>query len=129
MKPFAFYFSLFSMISTSYLYANKYEYTGTCKFNGNMNIFEYCLDKELSNYDRELNNLYKDIYKKTSNKRLKNAELIWIKFKEADCTYIAYEVNEGSEFQSIQKACLINKTKARITDLKRSFFYSGWFKR
>ena len=111
---------------TMHVQAKRYEYNGKCRFNGYMEDFEQCLNKELAMYDRELNNIYKSF---NPNKNLKKAEALWVKFKEADCDYMANEVNEGREFPVIEKACLINKTQARIVDLKRSFFYSEWFKK
>lgn len=110
-----------------HLYAKKYEYSGNCRFNGYMDDFEHCLDKDLAMYDKELNNLYRNILKKGPHVNLRKIEKIWIKFKDADCDYMASEVNEGMAYQVIYRACLINKTRDRIADLKRSFFYSEWF--
>ncbi len=110
------------------LYAKKYEYSGDCTSSKNIQNLEDCLDKELALYDKELNILYKHLLE-PSDDHLKEVEKLWVKFKEADCKYMAYEVNEGKEFQFIEKVCLINKTKARIVDLKRSYFSSDWFDR
>lgn len=111
------------------LYAEKYEYIGDCKINNHMEDFEYCLDKELLVYDKELNKLYRNFNDKNTDKKFKKIQLMWIKFKEVDCDYIAREVHEGLYYQFIYKVCLINKTKSRISDLKRSLFYSGWFEK
>jgi uncharacterized protein YecT (DUF1311 family) len=118
-----FLISLFLVFTN--VYAEKYEYTGTCNLHNFMEVFDECLDKELATYDKELNVLYNKLYK---TKYLKKAERFWIKFREADCDYMARSVNEGKEYQAIEKACSINKTKERIADLKRSYFYSDWFK-
>ena len=128
MKFYKIYFLVCIFLMINQLHAKKYEYNGPCVFKGYTKIFEQCLDQELMMYDEKLNDLYKSLFQQVPNKHLKKAELLWIKFKEADCEYMAYEVNEGKEFQSIYKACLINKTKTRIVDLKRSYFYHGWFK-
>jgi uncharacterized protein YecT (DUF1311 family) len=114
---------------TFYVHAKEYEYSGNCKFNGYMEDFEHCLNRELTRYDRKLNDIYRSFFKKKPDKNLKKAEELWVKFKEADCHYMASEVNEGREFPAVEKACLINKTKARIADLKRSFFYAEWFEK
>jgi uncharacterized protein YecT (DUF1311 family) len=114
------------LFSTS-THAQSHEYNGNCKFIGDSDIFEHCLKKELATYDNELNNLYKTYFKNTSNERLKKVELLWVKFKEADCNFMAYEVNEGKEYSAILNVCLINKTKTRIQDLKRPFSYKEWF--
>lgn len=82
----------------------------------------------LASYDKELNDLYRGFLKNSPHKELKKIEALWIRFKEADCDYIASEVHGGQYYDDVYKACLINKTKARIADLKRSFLYRGWFK-
>ena len=108
-------------------HAKKLEYNGPCASKAYMNHFENCLDKELAKYDKELNDLYRGFFKRSPHEKLKKIERLWIKFKEADCDYIASEVQGGYEFPFIYKACLINKTKARIADLKRPLRYYGWF--
>lgn len=110
-----------------FIYAKQYEYTGSCRFTGYDDVFEACLDQELAMHDKELNHLYHRFQKMSSYDKLKKIELLWIKFKEEDCKYMAREVNGGKEYQSVYKACLINKTKARIRDFKRSYFDSDWF--
>lgn len=109
------------------LYAKEVEYTGSCtsKFTDK---FEECLDAELSMYDNKLNKIYRQFFKRSPHEKLRKIEAQWIKFKESDCDYMAKEVHGGQYYQFIHKACLINKTKERISDLKRSYFYRGWFK-
>lgn len=107
--------------------AKTLEYNGNCASKDHVNDFESCLDKELAKYNKELNDVYRDFFKRSPHEKLKKIEILWIKFKEADCAYIASEVQGGYEFPFIYKACLINKTKARIADLKRPLFYYGWF--
>jgi uncharacterized protein YecT (DUF1311 family) len=124
MKLNGIYFLIGIFFIPNNLYAKKYEYMGSCKFHGSMGVFEECLDKELTTYDKELNTLYKALPK---TKDLKNAERLWIKFREADCNYMAKEVHEGKAYQVVEKACSINRTKERIADLKRSYYYRGWF--
>lgn len=114
-----------------FLYAKTYEYQGSCSSDLDPDAFEACLSKELSYYDSILNKMYKESLKTGTKKELellKNAERLWMKFRDADCDFMAFAVNGGLEYQLILDGCLINKTKARIADLKRSFFYSHWFK-
>jgi len=118
---------LFLLSISSQPYAKQYEYTGTCKFIGDMEIFKHCLDKESVTYDKELNDLYSKIFKRGHDDTLKKTETLWIKFKKSDCAFMADAVNDGIYFQVVEQACLINKTKERIADLKRSFFFSEWF--
>lgn len=114
-------------VFSTFAHAQNYEYSGNCKFAGDSDIFEYCLKNELAKYDRELNRLYRTYFKNMSNKNLKKVELLWVKFKDADCHYMAHEVNAGKEYSAILNVCLINKTKARIQDLRRPYAYKEWF--
>lgn len=109
------------------LYANQLAYNGECGLKGHDDNIEICLDKELARYDKELNELYSAFFKRSPHEELKKVELLWVKFKEADCSYVAKEVHGGYYFPFIYKACLVNKTKDRISDLKRSLRYYGWF--
>lgn len=127
MKTYRKYIAMLSFFFSAYLYAEQLEYTGQCGLNGIDNYFESCLDKELARYDKELNEVYSSFFKKKPNKELKKIERLWVQLKEADCSYIANEVHGGYYFQFVYRACLINKTKARIADLKRPLFYYGWF--
>jgi len=126
MKLYKVLFLTAFFIQSTLLYANKFEYSGSCKLNADIYAFEDCLSKELAECDKQLNALYGKLFKKSHDGALIKSEALWIKFKEADCVFMASAVNEGKYFQSIEKACLINKTNARIADLKRSFLYSKW---
>ena len=108
----------------SCLMAQNYDYSGKCKFEYYMLNFEKCLTEELIKYDKQLNDEYKKL---APNKDLRAVESLWVKFKEADCDYIATKVNEGKYYDRINKACLVNLTKERIAHLQRSFFFFGWF--
>lgn len=127
MKYSSVIFLILICVTSNYASAKQCEYKGNCKFNGSSYDFEDCLKAELKNYDSELNRIYNTRYKVDGNNDYKKNELLWIKFKEADCDYMASRVNGGVEYQSVFLACLINKTKARIDDLNRSFFYTEWF--
>ncbi|CEG56034.1 lysozyme inhibitor LprI family protein [Legionella fallonii] len=128
MKVCQIYFLVVVSFISVQVNAQKYEYTGNCSMDNYQENFEDCLDKELATYDKELNILYKRESKYSSYKQLQKAERLWIKFKKEDCVYIARTVHGGKMYPFIYRACLINKTKARISDLKRSVFYRGWFK-
>lgn len=128
MKLYKIYFLIVSFLVSIDLNAENYEYKGPCTSSIYKSNFDKCLDEELALYDKELNKLYRNFFKNSSHEKLKKIEALWIKFKEADCDYMASEVHGGQYYDDIYKACLINKTKARIDDLKRSFLYRGWFK-
>lgn len=113
------------ILVSSELLASDAEYKGDCKFIGSYYGFVDCLDNELAGYDKELNELYNKIY--SSDEKVKKIERLWIRFKENDCDFMAREVYEGKDYQPVYKICLINKTKARIADLNRSFFVKDWY--
>ncbi|MGB4984397.1 MAG: lysozyme inhibitor LprI family protein [Erysipelotrichaceae bacterium] len=123
-------FSLFLMffLNINYLYATQYDYKGDCVWHPSYKKLNECLDKELVEYDSKLNVLYSKLYSGDASKKLKKTELLWIRFKETDCDYIASEVNYGKDYTYIYKACLINKTKERIDDLRRSYAFFGWIR-
>jgi uncharacterized protein YecT (DUF1311 family) len=109
------------------MYSKTYQYEGSCGFQGGYIEISSCLEQELKHYDKELNRLYKQHNTSGSNNKLKTAEILWIKFAEADCEYIAFQVNGGAQYEPIYVACLINKTKERIRDLSRPLSYGEWF--
>ena len=127
MKIHNFFYLVSLVLLSTQLYAKEVEYTGKCKFNGYMEKFIDCLEKELASYDKELNELYVSTMKEFPSSTLRKSEKLWVKFKVADCGYIAAEVYSGREYQPIEKICLINKTKDRIADLKRSIYTKAWF--
>lgn len=112
---------------SAHLYAKNYEYSGNCKFYGDIEILESCLNREVSIYDQELNGLYNKLFKKNHDALLRKSELSWVQFKESDCAFMARTVNDGVYYQIVERACIIDKTKKRIKDLKRSFFMAEWF--
>ena len=117
---------LFVCFTFSNSFSETNEYNGKCGLAISMDEFIKCLDNELQLYDKKLNSIYRDLMK-SNNKTLKISEINWVKFKETDCDFIASTVNEGLYYIPVYKVCLINKTKSRIIDLQRSFFYSDWF--
>lgn len=129
MRLFSCFFYLGFFFFSFHADAGNYEYNGECKFVGYTEEFEQCLDSEFKKYDDQLNVIYSSVVKALPDRKFIEIEKTWIKFKEYDCHYMAREVNGGVDYISIYKACLINKTKARIHELKRSFFYSGWFEK
>lgn len=128
MKKYYIFFIIVIFFNTKSLNANKYDYKGDCVCHPIYSGLKECLDKELDEYDKKLNYLYKKLYTGVSDNKLKNTEKLWIKFKEADCDYIASEVEQGKVYVYVYKACLINRTKERINDLKRSYLFFEWIR-
>ncbi|MGB4984396.1 MAG: lysozyme inhibitor LprI family protein [Erysipelotrichaceae bacterium] len=123
---------IFFLLNIDCSYSQKFSYKGDCVYHPDFdctdNCLSDCIDKELNDFNLKLNSLYKELHAKDSHSKLKKAEQLWIKFKEADCDYMASEVNGGKLYGDIYKACLINRIKERIRDLKRSYLFFGWFR-
>ena len=107
------------------LHAKEYEYTSKCRHFTQIGLFEQCLDKELAFYDGKLNGLYLSF---GNNKALEQSEVLWIKFKNTDCSFMSRSASKGLNSRLVYKACVLEKTKIRIDELKKSRAYGQWFR-
>ncbi len=69
---------------------------------------------QLETHEKEVPGEFKPIIQK-----LKLAQTAWIKFKDADCEYEAFQYEGGSIQPLIKSSCLEDKTKKRIEDIKQ----------
>ena len=82
-----------------------------------------CAGKQLSALDADLNKQYKAqmAYLKSPAQKqaLKNAQLKWIAFRDADCWYqVGKAENSGSIWPLLQSQCLAEHTELRVKQLK-----------
>ncbi|MGE4799165.1 lysozyme inhibitor LprI family protein [Yersinia hibernica] len=80
-----------------------------------------CANSDYKKADAELNRIYKEVLDKTSSAQrplLKSAQLTWIKYRDADCTFQTSATEGGSVHPMIISACLTHKTEERTTQLK-----------
>ncbi|MBS0057056.1 lysozyme inhibitor LprI family protein [Yersinia sp. Marseille-Q3913] len=80
-----------------------------------------CANSEYKKADTELNRTYKQVLAKTSVAQralLKSAQLTWIKYRDADCTFQSSATEGGSVHPMIISACLTHKTEERTAQLK-----------
>lgn len=123
MNFFIFFLCLFALSFSSF--------ADDCAYSKSEVDMYTCFSRELSNKDRELNNLYQDLmvrYKKdgpwplsnipSRDVYLKKVQLIWIKYRDTSCNYETYESNGGTGFSTIYEKCLLDKTIERIKYLK-----------
>jgi uncharacterized protein YecT (DUF1311 family) len=85
---------------------------------GEMNI---CWGKEYKAADAQLNVAYRDFTAKLSAEeaaQLKAAQLAWIKFRDANCEFVADQYKGGSIRPMIVAMCLADVTTARTSELK-----------
>ena len=83
-----------------------------------MNI---CWGKEYKAADAQLNAAYREFTAKLSAEetaQLKTAQLAWIKFRDANCEFVADQYKGGSIRPMIAAMCLADVTNARTSELK-----------
>lgn len=79
-----------------------------------------CANSDYKKADTELNRIYKQVLAKTpatQRSLLKSAQLTWIKYRDADCTFQSSATEGGSVHPMIISACLTHKTEARSAEL------------
>jgi uncharacterized protein YecT (DUF1311 family) len=82
-----------------------------------------CAAKELSTLDGELNKHYKAqmawLKDPAKKQALKDAQLKWIAFRDADCGYVAGKAQDGgSMWPLVQSQCLTKHTRLRVKQLE-----------
>ena len=80
-----------------------------------------CASERLTRADGELNQLYADYRKRLSAseaRQFKQAQVAWIKFRDASCVFESSAVKGGSAYTMVHLGCLAAKTEARVKELK-----------
>jgi uncharacterized protein YecT (DUF1311 family) len=83
-----------------------------------MNI---CWGKEYKAADAQLNAAYREFMSKLNPEetaQLKATQLAWIKFRDANCEFVADQYKGGSIRPMIAAMCLADVTNARTSELK-----------
>lgn len=83
-----------------------------------MNI---CWGNEYKAADAQLNAAYREFTAKLNPEetaQLKTAQLAWIKFRDANCEFVADAYKGGSIRPMIAAICLADVTRARTSELK-----------
>jgi uncharacterized protein YecT (DUF1311 family) len=93
-----------------------------CKTAQTQMAMNYCAYQSFKAADAELNQVYRQLrnnYKGTAQERqLVDAQLVWIKFRDADCKFSADRFKGGSIAPLIYSSCQEGLTKQRIRSLK-----------
>jgi uncharacterized protein YecT (DUF1311 family) len=79
-----------------------------------------CAHREYEAADAELNKAYNRLASKLdadARARLKEAELAWIKYRDANCEYESAFYLGGTMRPMIQSLCLARVTKARTAEI------------
>ena len=85
---------------------------------GEMNM---CWGKEYKAADAKLNKTYQEFVTKLDESekvQLKNAQLTWLKYRDANCEFVADQYKGGTMRPMIAAICLADVTNARVNELK-----------
>ena len=80
-----------------------------------------CAEKEYQAADAALNKVYGQLMSKLDDSfkaKLKESELAWIKFRDANCEFVAFEVDDGQAYPMVYSGCLRAMTIDRTKELK-----------
>jgi len=83
-----------------------------------MNI---CWGKEYKAADAQLNKTYQDFMSKLDESekiQLKSAQFAWLKYRDANCDFVADQYKGGTMRPMIAAICLADVTNARVNELK-----------
>ncbi len=93
-----------------------------CKAAKTQMAMNYCAYQDFKAADAELNQVYRQLRKSykgmAQDRQLVDAQLVWIKFRDADCKFSADRFKGGSIAPLIYSGCQTNLTKQRIESLK-----------
>ena len=92
-----------------------------CNSNSTQLAMNQCANAEYENIDLKLNTVYQQLKKSLTNanqKKLTNAQLAWLKFRDLNCEYAADRYQGGSIQPLIYYSCLTRLTKERIQHLE-----------
>ena len=80
-----------------------------------------CWGKEYKAADAKMNKTYQDFMSKldeSERMQLKNAQLAWLKYRDANCDFVADQYKGGTMRPMIAAICLADVTNARVNELK-----------
>lgn len=83
-----------------------------------MNI---CADRDYQAADKKLNQVYRQLQSRLSKvqkQRMTNAQLAWIKFRDANCDYERGQFEGGTMVGPVGTSCLARMTEQRTKELE-----------
>lgn len=85
-----------------------------------------CALKRYKAADIELNGVYNQVLAKLgigteAGDKLKAAQVLWIKFRDADCESTAYTYRGGTIYPLIFTGCLADRTELRVKELRDNY--------
>lgn len=97
---------------------NKADPCAEAQTQADMNI---CWGKQYKAADAQLNVVYREFMSKLGPEetaQLKTAQLAWLKFRDANCEFVAGQFKGGTMRPMIAGMCLADVTYARVSELK-----------
>jgi len=87
---------------------------------GSMLQMNQCLADSFAHLDRRMNDLYAKLLRSLKNpKPLEESQLLWSKFRDAECRFQVPPERSGSAVPYSRNSCLIDHTVRRLRDLER----------
>ncbi len=81
-----------------------------------------CAGREYKQADAELNAVYKQLMSTLSDKAeqaaLKTAQQSWLKYRDANCEFDAFENRGGTIYPVVYTSCLTAMTRARTKEMR-----------
>ena len=80
-----------------------------------------CAHKEFEAADAVLNRIYNQLASNLdegARAKLKEAELAWLKYRDANCEFVSSEYEGGTMRPMVHSFCLADMTRARTAELK-----------
>jgi uncharacterized protein YecT (DUF1311 family) len=118
MKLLTFALIVLTLCSAAFAQDQKKDPCADAQSQTEMNI---CWGKEYKAADAQLNAAYREFFAKLSPEetaQLKTVQLAWIKFRDANCEFVADQYKGGSIRPMIAAMCLADVTRARTSELK-----------
>ena len=88
-----------------------------------------CAGKEYQKADAELNQVYKQLMASLSDRAhqasLRTAQQAWLKYRDANCEFDAFENLGGTIYPVVYNSCLAAMTRARTKELREQMEQEG----
>ena len=109
------------LIGSSNLAAQNQKTSDPCADAQSQAEMNICWGKEYKAADAQLNVAYREFLSKLNPEetaQLKTAQLAWLKYRDANCEFVADQYKGGSIRPMIAAICLADVTNARTSELK-----------
>ena len=111
---------LFAAVAIS-VFGQEQKKTDPCADAQSQAEMNMCWGKEYKAANAKLNKIYQDFMSKLDESekvQLKNAQLAWLKYRDANCDFVADQYKGGTMRPMIAAMCLAEVTNARVNELK-----------